>query len=336
MSGPGTEQPIVISVVIPACNAEKYIARAVESVLKQTRPADEIIIVDDGSTDNTADVVRGFGDRVRLIQQPNAGVSAARNAGIRAARGNWIAFLDADDEWLPEKLDLQTAHLQKHPQLAWTSGNYFECLCSENRIAECVSRNLCQTYLEGKEFFDSYFHAVRRNLLGHTDCMLINRRVFDEIGFFDVELPIAEDLDMWLRIAYVYPPVGFLCQPLAIYHLTVSNSLMVSCKPPKLYGEFMQRHFRLAGEQGCMQTFLPAASAIMRRWIRSLLFRGCRREIRELLKRFPEAFSFGYRAAVYVLTAWPRLTESLLRILSKVTRKLKLRRKLTRPPATGR
>lgn len=331
-----TEVAFQISVVIPAYNAEKYIARAVESVLKQTRPADEIIVVDDGSTDKTADMVRAFGDRVRLIQQPNAGVSAARNAGIRAARGNWIAFLDADDEWLPEKLELQLAHLQKHPQLAWTSGNYFECLCSENRIAECIDRQTCRKWLDGSEFFDSYFHAVQKNLLGHTNCMLINRQVFDKIGLFDVELPIAEDLDMWLRIAYVNPQVGFLCQPLAIYHLTVCNSLMVSSKPQRLYAEFMQRHFRMARAQGCMQTFLPAARAIMHRWIRGMLFRGRSAEIRELLKCFPEAFSLPYRTAVHMLTACPGLTERLLRFFSKVVRKLRLRRKLTRPPATGR
>ncbi|MHC5190567.1 MAG: glycosyltransferase family 2 protein, partial [Planctomycetota bacterium] len=82
-----------ISVVIPAYNAEKHIARAIDSVLAQTRPADEIIVVDDGSTDATAEVVRSYGEKVIFIQQENAGVSVARNAGIEAASGDWIAFL---------------------------------------------------------------------------------------------------------------------------------------------------------------------------------------------------------------------------------------------------
>ncbi|HOM77565.1 MAG TPA: glycosyltransferase family A protein, partial [Anaerohalosphaeraceae bacterium] len=88
-----------ISVVIPAYNCQAYIRRAIDSVLGQSRPADEIIVVDDGSTDGTAEAVRTYGAKVILIQQENAGVSAARNAGIRAASGDWIAFLDADDEW---------------------------------------------------------------------------------------------------------------------------------------------------------------------------------------------------------------------------------------------
>ena len=96
---------IRISAVIPAYNCEKYIGRAIQSVLSQTRPVDEIIVVDDGSTDTTAEIVRSFGDKVKLIQQENAGECAARNTGIKAASCQWVAFLDADDEWLPEKIE---------------------------------------------------------------------------------------------------------------------------------------------------------------------------------------------------------------------------------------
>ncbi len=124
---------ITVSAVIPAYNAAKYVERAIESVLAQTRKADEIIVVDDGSTDNTADVVRQFGDKVKFIRQENAGASVARNTGIEAATSEWISFLDADDEWLPEKLKLQTEHLQRNPDLAWTTGNYIRCHCQATR-----------------------------------------------------------------------------------------------------------------------------------------------------------------------------------------------------------
>jgi glycosyltransferase involved in cell wall biosynthesis len=112
-----------ISAVIPAYNCEAHIARAIDSVLNQTHPADEIIIVDDGSSDDTVQAVRSYGDKVTLIQQENAGASAARNTGIEAATGNWIAFLDADDEWLPDMLQRQTDILTQHPHLVWTTGN---------------------------------------------------------------------------------------------------------------------------------------------------------------------------------------------------------------------
>jgi glycosyltransferase involved in cell wall biosynthesis len=96
----------MISVVIPAFNAGQFIRRTVDSILAQTYSDFEIIVVDDGSTDNTADVVRSYGPKVRYIYQQNAGDGPARNTGITAAEGDWIAFLDHDDEWLPKKLQL--------------------------------------------------------------------------------------------------------------------------------------------------------------------------------------------------------------------------------------
>ncbi|MHC5141971.1 MAG: glycosyltransferase family 2 protein, partial [Planctomycetota bacterium] len=127
-----------ISVVIPAYNAEKHIARAIESVLAQTRPADEVIVIDDGSSDATAEVVRSFGDKVIFIQQENAGASVARNAGIEAATSDWIAFLDADDEWLPNKLQLQVEHFKRNPDLLWATGNYVNCQCGRDSN-QCLS-----------------------------------------------------------------------------------------------------------------------------------------------------------------------------------------------------
>ena len=127
-----------ISAVIPAYNAEKYIARTLESVLSQTRPADEIIVVDDGSTDGTCEVVKSFGEKVRYIHQENAGVSAARNTGIENARCELIAFLDADDEWLAEYLQIQMQLFDKNPDLAWATANYYCCLCDEKKQAPSI------------------------------------------------------------------------------------------------------------------------------------------------------------------------------------------------------
>jgi glycosyltransferase involved in cell wall biosynthesis len=96
-----------VSVVIPAYNAEAYLREALDSVFAQTRPPDEVVVVDDGSTDRTSEVAASYGDRVRLLRQPNRGEAAARNAGVLAARGALIAFLDADDTWLPRYLESQ-------------------------------------------------------------------------------------------------------------------------------------------------------------------------------------------------------------------------------------
>ena len=322
-----------VTVVIPAYNAEKYIIRSIESVLNQTRCPDEIIVVDDGSKDNTANIVRSFGDRVTLIQQPNAGVSAARNTGIKAATGDWIAFLDADDEWLPEKVEWQAKLIGNNPELVWATGNYIECLCDEDRRAEHIPPQKCIHYLNGKGYYESYLRAIQLYEWGHTDCVLIQKHVFDEVGTFNTELVIAEDLDMWLRIAYRYPKVGFSPQPLAIYHLAVSNSLMRTKCPKSLYAAFIGRHLQIAETERTQQQFLPAAGAIMRRWIRSMLFEGRKAEIRELLHRFPQAFSFFYRMTIYSLTIFPKLTVKMCHGLSCFIRLIGVRRKAVRKPS---
>ena len=104
-----------VSAVIPTYNRAHCVGDAIESVLQQTRACDEIIVVDDGSTDQTRAVLAGFGDRIRVIRQVNAGVSAARNAGIRAARGDWVAFLDSDDRWAPGKIEAQSEAAAQNP-----------------------------------------------------------------------------------------------------------------------------------------------------------------------------------------------------------------------------
>ena len=107
-----------ISVVIPAYNHGRFLREAIDSVLAQTYAPLEIIVVDDGSTDDTEQIVRSYGDRVRYIRQQNAGVGAARNNGIANARGEYVAFLDSDDLWLPEKLAVQVEYMRRHPECA--------------------------------------------------------------------------------------------------------------------------------------------------------------------------------------------------------------------------
>jgi len=106
-----------VSVIIPTYNRAEYVTHAIDSVLAQTYTDYEIIVVDDGSADNTKDVLLPYMDRIRYIYQENAGLSAARNTGIKAAKGDWIAFLDSDDEWLPGKLAVQMRAVERHPQL---------------------------------------------------------------------------------------------------------------------------------------------------------------------------------------------------------------------------
>lgn len=177
-----TNQPN-ISVVIPAYNAEPFIGRAIESVLAQTRPAAEIIIVDDGSNDATGDVVESFGARALLVRQENAGPSAARNHGTRLAQGEWIAFLDADDAWLPEKLEKQLPYLGEDGIGAVHSP-------TDTCLSDCD--------YEGELTFERLW---QQNPIGTSSVVLRKAAWMDVRGFDeDRELTCVEDYNLWLRL----------------------------------------------------------------------------------------------------------------------------------------
>lgn len=200
-----------ISVVIPAYNAARWIAETVESVLAQTFRDFEIIVVDDGSTDATSAVVAKY-ERVRCIHQANGGLSSARNAGIRAATGDYIAFIDADDLWQHDKLEAQIARL-KQTGLAWVYSDAY-AFDSETRSNLFVFSQLRQQY-EGE--------ILQSLLLEDFIPMptpILKREVFDKVGLFaeDARLHSAEDWDMWLRVAAQYP-VALVKRLLAMYRV---------------------------------------------------------------------------------------------------------------------
>jgi hypothetical protein len=210
-----------VSVVIPAYNAQKWIGRAIESVLNQSVAAAEILVVDDGSTDGTAEAVKKYGSPVRYIHQANAGAGAARNKGIEAATGEWIAFLDADDEWYPHKLASQIAILSRYPHLRW-------CACAHDVQMASKSERRGAGYRSSRElarhgFFPNALRATRRDSLFHT--MLVHRSVFASVGLFDASLRQAQDNDLWRRIAMQYLPVGYCPYPCHLYHMEIPGSV---------------------------------------------------------------------------------------------------------------
>jgi len=319
-----------ISVIIPAYNAAATIGRAIDSVLAQTCPAREIIVVDDGSTDDTVSIVGEYGGRIEYTYQPNAGPGPARNAGIRAARGDWIAFLDADDEWLPHKLACQTDLLARHPDLAWVTGNYVDCACHLGRRQEHVNATVIHDFLNGDEVFESFFQAMLCDAWGCTDTMLIRRDIFNEVGLFSDDLPRGNDFDMWWRIAYHYPRIGFSKEPLAVYHLDVPDSVVRKHYTASVLGRLLERHLWLSEQLGMREAFQPVAAQLLSRWVRGMLFNDRIPEVRPLLKKFPTLTSRSWRTAMYVLTICPPVTQQGCRVLSGLARCLRLRRKVVR------
>jgi len=184
----------MVSVVIPTYNRAKLLARSIDSVLSQTYQDVELIVVDDGSTDNTAEVVRGYGGVLVYIYQENKGPAAARNVGIRAARSGLIAFLDSDDWFLKPKLERQLAAMAANPE-------YMVSHTQEKWLRR--GRHLNQKKRHRKGHGDLFSRCLELCAVGMSTIML-RRKLFERVGMFDESLPCCEDYDFWLRVGAHY------------------------------------------------------------------------------------------------------------------------------------
>ena len=194
-----------ISVVIPTFNRISLVARAIDSVLKQSLNPYEIIVVDDGSDDGTSEMIQNKYKSIKLIQQQNNGVSAARNNGIKHAKGDWIALLDSDDEWTEKKLDNQVDRLIKTPE-------YDFCHTNEIWIRNGVRVNQRKKHEKyGGYIFDKCLDICRIS----PSSVLFRKNILDHVGWFDDQLPVCEDYDLWLRITAEYR-ILFIDDPLII------------------------------------------------------------------------------------------------------------------------
>jgi len=191
-----------ISVIIPTYNRLEKLKRAVDSVLSQTYKDFELIIVDDGSTDNTRTFFENF-DGIKYIYQENKGVSSARNTGINASSAEWLAFLDSDDEWLPKKLEMQIDFAKANENIKIIHSN-------EIWIRNGVRVNEMNKH---KKLGGWIYQKSLPLCLISPSAVMINRIVFNDKGLFDEEYPYAEDYDLWLRVTPYYE-VGFIETPL--------------------------------------------------------------------------------------------------------------------------
>lgn len=315
------EKQIRVSAVIPAYNAAACIGRAIESVLGQSLPVYEIIVVDDGSTDETGKAVEKFGNKVRYIRQENAGVSVARNTGIEAATGNWIAFLDADDEWLAEKNAQQVKLIENNPDLQWAATNWARQM--GNTRTDVGNSIMIKNSLGDKDYFDNYFVAtVKYGCMAQTPGMMIRRRVFDEVGGFEPGRVRAQDLDVWWRVGYRYPRIGYIADVLAVAHLEAHEEALTERRLYEKRGvemrELIRKHLKLAEEKGCLDEFRPFAAAELKRRLRTMLFNGFGADARATVRKFGGLFSWYVRWGGYVLALFPKTTSAAMRSISWV------------------
>lgn len=199
---------IEVSAIIPTYNRSALVTRAVRSVLAQTRPVQQVIVVDDGSTDGTAEALtRSFGDRIELVRQTNAGVSAARNRGLRLATGRYIAFLDSDDQWEPDKTRVQLEWFAARPDFGM-------CLCDVTRTDEHQREFDVLRRRDALPVDGDVLRWVLLNPALVPASVMMRRALFESIGGFDENLATGEDLDFHLRVAAQWK-IGVVEQALA-------------------------------------------------------------------------------------------------------------------------
>ena len=183
-----------VSIIIPTYNQSQYLEEAMESVLNQTYQNIEIIIVDDGSTDNTSEVVKSFDNKIIYIPQKNKGASSARNAGIKKAQGQYVAFLDSDDMWIKNKLEKQIKFIQNNPEIGLLGTGCYQMVDINKMIY--------------KKIFPAKNEILQKDLIKYNpfiqSSVIIRKDIFNDIGLYDEKFKESEDYDLWLRIAQKY------------------------------------------------------------------------------------------------------------------------------------
>ncbi len=185
----------LISVIIPTYNRAAFVLEAVESVYRQTFQDFELIVVDDGSTDGTAEVLKNYQNHLIYRYQANQGVSSARNLGLQMASGKWVAFLDSDDLWLPRKLETQVRFFSQNPEAV---------ICQTEEIWIRNGRRV-NPQKKHRKFSGDIFDPSLLLCLVSPSAVMIQRDLFDQEGCFDETLPACEDYDLWLRISSRFP-----------------------------------------------------------------------------------------------------------------------------------
>ena len=196
-----------VSVIIPTYNRGWILREAIDSVLAQDYTDYELIVVDDGSTDDTRKILDSYGRDIIVLQQPNKGVSAARNRGIAESRAQLVALLDSDDIWLPQKLTRQVAFFKSNPDA-------LICQTEETWVRNGVRVNPKKRH---HKFSGMIFEPSLALCLVSPSAVMIRKTLFDTVGLFDESLPACEDYDLWLRVSCRYP-VFLIDEPLIIKH----------------------------------------------------------------------------------------------------------------------
>ena len=301
-----------ISVIIPAYNAEEHIAETLDSVLAQTYSEFEVIVVDDGSRDQTASIVKQYQEacpeKVRMIQKENAGPAKARNVGIKASTGEYIAFVDADDLWLPEKLEKQVSYFEKQPSqvgLVYSDARKFD--------QDGVWVNINCPRFNGK---------IYKNLLNSmipNQSVMVRKKCFEDVGYFEEFLDIIEDHDMWLRICMKYE-ISCLYEVLSLYREHSQGRSKEDEKTMNRSIGVMEKHLKITAGN------IELEDAVKGAFSQRLYNSGCfyLKEGRMSLARhmFKRSLTFRFKLKTYFMNTATYIPMGILDISNKLVKSI--------------
>ncbi|NJM20678.1 MAG: glycosyltransferase family 2 protein [Richelia sp. SM1_7_0] len=261
--------PPKVTVIIPTYNRAHLIKDAVESVLNQTYQDFELIVIDDGSTDNTKEILTIYGNKLRHIFQENQGRSAARNYGINLAKGEYIAFLDSDDVWFPDKLERQVAILESASSNVVLVHGY-KCIVDQNlqpvRGWEFKLRNLYALAERGEETYENYLDSP----CIFTSTILVKKKALLEINGYDISIQGREDLDLYLRLLLKDYDFAFISEPALIqYRCHESNTDEISSNYS--YLQVYEKHLHECLKLGVQIELLKQKNYLIRLWQKPII-----------------------------------------------------------------
>lgn len=272
---------MTISVIIAAFNAGQTISRSLESIISQTVTVHEIIVVDDGSTDSTAESVKGF-PGVRYIFQENRGPAAARNNGVRAASGDYVAFLDSDDHWETGHIERVTGVLKMNPDLKWAASAYRKRLVTGKEKTICLKERF---YSPG--FRTNYFSAAPKLHFLSVISTVVRRDFFLSAGGFAEKYSRGEDLSLWLRLALSDPALGYSPEPTAVY-VSRPDSLTSRKGDTRLLLQRITDDYALVRSQP--DELQEKAWQVIRPWVSGIIKKSIRERDSVMLSAISEIF----------------------------------------------
>ncbi len=229
----------LVSIIIPTYNRKNKVVEAINSVISQNFENIEILVIDDGSTDGTAEFLTSLGLPITVITKSNGGVSSARNTGIKASKGKYVAFLDSDDLWLPGKVVAQVDFLNNHLEIP---------LVYTDQYLNINGKNLDQTRFERNAPKDTMLLSAFIDLTPiHTSTVMALRDLFDKVGMFSEELYVHEDSELWNRVSNHYK-LGFITQVLGVYHWQEGAEHITSPKYRRKFIDEGRKYLRIYRE----------------------------------------------------------------------------------------